>query len=553
MRVIAVGTDSSLVARLENSCRLYGVVLTVLGTGEGWTGFGCKYRWVREHLRARPGPDDEIVVVLDGYDCLCQAEPSRIEEVCRRLCGGDTILVSTEIYSWPPEVEHLAQDFEKLAGHRTSKPNLVPSNVYPCAGQWAGTRSAVLRLVDRIHAGGTDDFDDQGVLSRDILTFPAFYVMDYDCEVFQANIYYKTVKGTASFNRTLSVLRDRKGRFALQQSAKGTLPCFLHCNGMGPDQLDVMESDHIAPLRRLWDLPTDRLPPMPVVRAITLRHRRPHIEAFADTERWPLAVFPARTSTAVSLPWAMTTGETLCYLSHEALVTQHLEEGSGEDLLVLEDDVGVASVVTRTTSRELVSDQWRRFRASDYDILLLGRCADKCDLAKPSRIPDSPDLLEPGAMGCTHAYLVRWTSIPKLLFLMKNTPREPYDDMIAHGWANGDLSLVASNPPVLNQMGLPAAIGGRAHITLGEERQSVTCSRQPFVIQDYVELGLNKHHNGDTPADVDFNVQSHRQRWRGFWVASAWVLCWLSLVALVLLICLAISSARPTPPGPGAP
>lgn len=494
MKVIGIGTDPTLTERLRVSCEFYGLDLIILGLGKIWGGFGSKYRWVRDYLESAPSSRttlDEIIIVMDGYDTLCQSSPSIIAEKCERLCAGGKILVSTEIFSWPPEVSHTAKIFEKIAEHRCNNNNAIPCNVYPCAGQWAGNRQSVQRFVNRIlHLSNknTDDFDDQGVLAQDIIDSPHLYVMDYDCDVFQANIYYLATNGDKVFNRALSIAKN-DGHFVVRHAAKSTLPCFLHCNGMGSSALDIMERDHVAPLRKLWSLPDVDLPPMPAVRAITLPQRESNVKLFAQTERWDVKIFPATTTTTLPTPKGLTQGEHLCYLSHVKLIENFLKEGNETDLFILEDDIGVASAVIGRTSRELISDQWCRFREkSDYDILLIGRCWDICETAKSSTIPNSPDMLVPEEVGCTHAWIIRWKSLSKVLSWITSETflKETIDDRLSRGKKAGILMFVASNPPLINQMGLPSTIGTRA----GQGIQSITCRHPRFIIQDYVDIRI---------------------------------------------------------------
>jgi hypothetical protein len=550
LEVIAVGTDPEKVARLSASCKLYGVNLVVLGLGEKWAGFGSKYRWVQDHLATGIGSPDDMLVVMDGYDTLCQGEPRDIERQCRELCGpDDRILVSSEIFSWPPEVEHLSADFLASAAGAGARTNLVPPNIFPCAGQWAGTRRAVWLLTQRIREyRQTDDYDDQAALSRDMVAKPHLYALDYGCHIFQANVYYWTMANTTVLNRLLSITRDDRGRFAIHLPAKGTTPCFLHFNGTsgGGDHREVLERDHVAPLRRLWALPSDRLPPMPAVIAVTLPSRRAHMENFSRTERWPVEVMDAVTTLKEGhleeWPRHMSRGEILCYMSHREALTLHLRRGQPRDLLVIEDDVGVATSLVGRSSREAVSDQWMRFASSDYDMLLLGRCGDACERASASKLPDSPDLLEPAHISCAHAYIVRWSFIPQLLgILTGGAPKEAYDTMLTRQWQAGALAIVASNPPILNQLGLPSTINGRPHVQVGDEWMSNTCAHPLYVIQDYVDL---KAKGRARPEDLV--VFPHSSRTSSVTVRSCGALTVFVLAAaLVFLIaCTARSSKK---------
>ena len=78
----------------------YGVSIKVLGFGEKWQGFLGKARSILKYIRTLP--DDEIVVVLDGFDTIVNGSPKNILNIfesyrTRILVSQDPILGSVYI------------------------------------------------------------------------------------------------------------------------------------------------------------------------------------------------------------------------------------------------------------------------------------------------------------------------------------------------------------------------------------------------------------------------------------------------------------------------
>ena len=472
--VVTVGTDDGMMRRLDQSCRRHGFELVALGIGQEWTGFGMKCRLTLAYLSGSSLADDDFVVFTDAYDTLCQERLENVQTKLQLLIGNSgKCLSSAEIYLWPASVVHTRGYFESIApplegwGHE----RLPPQSIFPCAGQWAGTKTVLIRTLKRLldRMGWNDAADDQEALILDTVENPDLHLMDYDSRVFQANVYHLTNHtDAATFNpqrktsqkiNALLAVKKVDGAYVLTNLRSQVVPSFLHTNGSGSHMLDTLRTDYVEPLEMLWRRPKG--PTLPRVYAVTLPDRRERVRAFAETHRFDVVQWDATTSTDLAIPEGLSRSEFMCALSHRALLEHHRSTHPNEAVVILEDDVGASHMISGEAPVDAASRHVRAFLASkEYDVLLLGRCWDRCDLAAPGRT-DSDELIEPGYVNCTHAYVVAPWGLSKILSEITDNLVAPLDHVFDNARASGRVSYIASNPPILKQVGLMTQLAGQ--------------------------------------------------------------------------------------------
>lgn len=69
MKFFTIAThDERLLSILKKSAKIHNIDLTVIGQNKKFVNYGIKLIWFMEYIRNIPG--DELVVFLDGYDCI---------------------------------------------------------------------------------------------------------------------------------------------------------------------------------------------------------------------------------------------------------------------------------------------------------------------------------------------------------------------------------------------------------------------------------------------------------------------------------------------------
>ena len=71
----------------------FGINVKVIGWGSPWKGFSDKFKGVRKYIENLS--DEDIIVFLDGWDTIINKDPSKVEELFKRI--NCDILVSKEV------------------------------------------------------------------------------------------------------------------------------------------------------------------------------------------------------------------------------------------------------------------------------------------------------------------------------------------------------------------------------------------------------------------------------------------------------------------------
>ena len=96
MRAFTVATHhEGFLHSLQESARKYGYDLSVLGLNEKWKGFVWRWQVLQEALEDLP--DDELVLVLDGYDTVITAPAACLEAEYHTKCeAADRLMFGLE-------------------------------------------------------------------------------------------------------------------------------------------------------------------------------------------------------------------------------------------------------------------------------------------------------------------------------------------------------------------------------------------------------------------------------------------------------------------------
>ena len=230
MVAVTMGTSADELAYLRDSCIRSGLEdrYVELGVGQQWTGFGMRWRLIREWMESAEIEEDTWIIFNDGYDTACQQSLSMIQEVLSEF-DPDRLVVSAELYPWPEEVIPLAiEHFGPIDGRYK----------FPCAGQYAGTRRALDHLYRTTEI--KDDADDQATLLRYLIAHPQRVTFDTDHRLFQANLYRlrndvieePAKKWTKTLNKDLEIRNDPSdSQKKFFHKGRDTAACFVHANG----------------------------------------------------------------------------------------------------------------------------------------------------------------------------------------------------------------------------------------------------------------------------------------------------------------------------------
>jgi hypothetical protein len=486
--VLTVATDPSRAFRLQESCGHYGFRLVVLGQSAPWSGFCLKYRLIRDFLESDTGSDDNMLVLFsDAYDTICQGTPEDTIMRFQRLSGSERkFVVSAELYLWPPifAAEHgVRAHFEEHAPPPIGVGHATPQSIFPCSGGWIANKKTALKTLNRILTSVKgDNEDDQAALIVDLVSHPSEYHLDYDCEIFQTNLYHLQEHNEIKriMNETLNPILAVNKDFKLMNLRSRTIPIFLHSNGAGGEALDRLQRDYITPLLRLSE--RQSAPVLPPIYVITLPARRDLILEFAKTHRFEIIIWPATTHSDLPTPIGagLSRTEFLCKLSHMSVIKHCLR--SKEAIIIFEDDVGAGSEICGEAPIDVIARQLKAFLSvTMYDILLLGRCFDTCNKSVISSL--GKEYVEPEHVSCSHAYVIAPWAIQKIYALLEGQNPHPIDHAFNACREHG-IRFLSSNPPVLKQIGLMTTLVDSPHGNA--KMQSRTCSEN--IHQEVIEF-----------------------------------------------------------------
>ncbi len=95
LRAFTVATgQSGYFDALVRSCERHGIDLEVLGQGAKWRGFVWRLRLLHERLAKLP--DDELVIVTDGYDTMIMSDASELRAAYAVACNDQRLADATD-------------------------------------------------------------------------------------------------------------------------------------------------------------------------------------------------------------------------------------------------------------------------------------------------------------------------------------------------------------------------------------------------------------------------------------------------------------------------
>lgn len=165
------------------------------------------YKQVKEHK------EDDIVMMVDGYDVMFVSSVDEIMDKYRRMNMGDKVLFSCEPGCWP-----VTAPYEKLC---SSYPQSKDKYPYLNSGIIIGTARGWKRIIEpRLQELYDNVIDDQGFYAESFITNPELFKLDSKCEISQNLV--GPVKDDIEW-------KEDKKRW--QNKITGEYPCILHDNG----------------------------------------------------------------------------------------------------------------------------------------------------------------------------------------------------------------------------------------------------------------------------------------------------------------------------------
>jgi hypothetical protein len=440
--VVSVATDRDKSRLLRNSCGANGLQLIFLGEEELWSGFCMRFRLLKNWLLHSPQVSDtDIIIFSDAYDTYCQ-QP--VSEVFSRFKSfqPNTIVVSAELYLWPPETFHLRAHFDEiyeaspLRVRRGRFPN--PPYRYPCAGQYAGTKRNLLRMLNSINFVDADD--DQQKLIECIKNHPTWFTLDYRTSLFQPNMFTLQDHSTSiidptknKFRNVISddlILRQEGVRAVLFNVRTKSTPCFLHANGSGSMAAKKIQAHHEHASMVLAYTPIYTRRKCAIV-ARSDGHfdmdslvRLYRLDASFDLLR--LNIEQTMDESLVSKTSGLSHMDLSRCLGHVSALKSLFNPEEREFAIVLEDDACFTNCIQGRHPSEVL-EEFVRSSPEDVDVLFLGDDTNNCSCVDPvMKIAPSYENQEL----CLIAYAVRRNKIWQFLSSMFPL-REPLQNSFA--------------------------------------------------------------------------------------------------------------------------
>lgn len=158
----------------------YNIKIKVLGYGKKWTGFKMKFELLNEYLKKIP--DNDIIVLLDGFDTKIVRNPNNLKR--------DFMSLNTKI---------LFSKDEKLGGPMT---NLVFKNCYKNYVANTGLYMGYVKYIKLILNSVLNKKckDDQVLINNKVCNkYKKWIKIDINNKIFQNNSYYNNKKTNAYF------------------------------------------------------------------------------------------------------------------------------------------------------------------------------------------------------------------------------------------------------------------------------------------------------------------------------------------------------------------
>ena len=164
MRAFTVATHhEGFLHSLQESARKYGYDLSVLGLNEKWKGFVWRWQVLQEALEDLP--DDELVLVLDGYDTVITAPAACLEAEYHTKCdAADRLMFGLE-----HRKEHCTHAFwwlsEVFRRYHSVGADLPIVNAGVCCGPVRLVRQLCREMQAAAKAAKESKPDDQRILN----------------------------------------------------------------------------------------------------------------------------------------------------------------------------------------------------------------------------------------------------------------------------------------------------------------------------------------------------------------------------------------------------
>lgn len=154
--------------QLLDSCQRYGVNIEILGLHQPYPNNCIKIKRVKDFIENLP--DNDIVMLVDGYDVLFQASP---EKILNLFFGMEVpFVIAVERLTWP------------YHSKRSLFPPSPTSFKYINSGSYIGYVSHIKHIFSELKTKWHNS--DQGVFYNHFFDHPEQYTFDYHCQLFLA-------------------------------------------------------------------------------------------------------------------------------------------------------------------------------------------------------------------------------------------------------------------------------------------------------------------------------------------------------------------------------
>lgn len=195
----AASHNKQQLKQLVNSCEKNGMEVDIAGIGLPYKGNGLKLIYLKQYLKKIP--DNDLVMLLDAYDVVVQADKATI--IKKFLDIGADFVIAAECHCSP---------VPKLKKFYPESPTKFK---YINAGTHIGYAWFLKKLVQELSPIAYTS--DQAQITRYFLKHKDLFFLDYQCEIFFPLSGVK--KNEVEYDPVLNQVKNL---------VTGTIPCVVH-------------------------------------------------------------------------------------------------------------------------------------------------------------------------------------------------------------------------------------------------------------------------------------------------------------------------------------
>lgn len=204
LHVCTVASDYSKVIPLLKSCKKHQLEMDVLGVNLPYKGNGQKLTYLRQYLENIP--DDDIVLLVDGYDVLFLVDAETI--LNKFYTFNSRCVISAEMSLWPGQIRK----------YRNKFPKCDSPFKYLNAGSIMGYADTLKKILNSFNI--IENFSDQAQWIIYYVDHQDEITLDNNCELFLCLYQIK--------DKDLDIDQDAQ---TVKCNLTNTYPCLVHANG----------------------------------------------------------------------------------------------------------------------------------------------------------------------------------------------------------------------------------------------------------------------------------------------------------------------------------